>query len=236
MQIEHSEFQDQLVRGLVHRMNNILTLFNGYLGLVLQNKELDKPSRDALLRITEGACAAVDLMDRTHSLVRPSTVIWREVDLGELLRLLRPSFQNMCGPDTQMDLICPAELPCIWADRGRLRTAIMEVVRNACDATLGGGHVRIEVRPEAPGPLTPAPQLFKWILITVTDDGPGIPKDLQEKVFSPFFSTKKVQDAAGLGLSVTLGFVQQHGGVVRLESQPGKTVVQLRLPCRSEFA
>src|SRR5438874_1259487 len=79
MQIEHSEFQDQLVRGLAHRMNNILTLFHGYLGLLLDNKKLDKPTLDGLAKIQNGARAASDLMDRTHSLVRPSSAVWREL-------------------------------------------------------------------------------------------------------------------------------------------------------------
>ena len=83
MQIEHSEFQDQLVRGLAHRMNNILTLFHGYLGLLLDNKQLDPATVEGLNRIKEGAKAASELMDRTHSLVRPSAVVWREINLGD---------------------------------------------------------------------------------------------------------------------------------------------------------
>ena len=55
MQIEHSEFQDQLVRGLAHRMNNILTLFHGYLGLLMDNQKLDKETRDGLSKIKDGA-------------------------------------------------------------------------------------------------------------------------------------------------------------------------------------
>ena len=72
MQIEYSEFQDELVRGLAHRMNNILTLFQGYLGLLLDNEKLDKPTLEGLAKIQAGARAASDLMDRTHALVRLS--------------------------------------------------------------------------------------------------------------------------------------------------------------------
>src|SRR6478752_4020024 len=62
MQIEHSEFQDQLVRGLAHRMNNILTLFHGYLGLLMDNQKLDKETREGLAKIKEGARAASEIV------------------------------------------------------------------------------------------------------------------------------------------------------------------------------
>src|SRR5258707_15848070 len=111
MQIEHSEFQDQLVRGLAHRMNNILTLFHGYLGLLMDNQKLDKETREGLAKIKEGARAASELMDRTHSLVRPPAVVWREILLHDFLHMLLPSFESLCGPKTNVILDCPDVLP-----------------------------------------------------------------------------------------------------------------------------
>jgi signal transduction histidine kinase len=238
MQIVHSEFQDQLVRGLAHRMNNILTLFHGYLGLLLDNQKLDKDTLEGLGRIKDGARAATELMDRTHSLVRPSTVVWREVDLAEMVRILRPVFESMCGPKTKLQLRCPNDLPHIWADMGRVKTAIVEIVRNACEATFaGGGTVTIDLRADEPAPPpSAAQQSISWVSLMVTDTGPGIPEEVMDKVFTPFFSTKKKQNAAGLGLTVALGFVQQHSGIVRLQSQPGLTKCQVLLPSRSDRA
>jgi signal transduction histidine kinase len=234
MQIEHSEFQDQLVRGLAHRMNNILTLFHGYLGLLLDNKQLDRRTIEGLHRIKEGAKAASELMDRTHALVRPSAVVWREIDLAEFLRLLRPGFERMCGPKTTLHVDCPDEVPRIWGDMSRVKTAITELVRNACEATADGGQVRIAVRSEhAPVTSGSATQPIQWLSIVVSDDGPGIPRNMTERVFAPFFTSKKKQNNAGLGLTVALGFVQQLGGVMRLRSAPGETAFQILLPARS---
>jgi signal transduction histidine kinase len=234
MQIEHSEFQDQLVRGLAHRMNNILTLFHGYLGLLLDNKQLDRRTIEGLHRIKEGAKAASELMDRTHALVRPSAVVWREIDLAEFLRLLRPGFERMCGTKTKLHLDCPDQVPRIWGDMSRVKTAITELVRNACEATADGGNVRVVVRPEHAAALPgSATQPIHWLSIVVGDDGPGIPKSMSERVFAPFFTSKKKQNNAGLGLTVALGFVQQLGGVIRLRSEPGETTFQILLPARS---
>lgn len=235
MQIEHTEFQDQLVRGLAHRMNNILTLFHGYLGLLIDNKDLDRATLDGLAKIRDGAKAATELMDRTHSLVRPSTLVWREIDLGVLVSMLRTNFDTFRGAKVNLEIDCSDDLPLVWADMGRLKTAIVEIVRNACDATAAGGNVRIEIRADDPTPSpSAAAQPLRWVSMKVIDNGPGIPPEMIDKVFAPFFSTKKKQNATGLGLTVALGSIQQLGGLIRLESVPGNTVVQLMLPSRSD--
>jgi signal transduction histidine kinase len=237
MQIEHSDFQDQLVRGLAHRMNNILTLFHGYLGLLLDNKKLDKTTLEGLAKIQDGARAASDLMDRTHSLVRPSSAVWRELDLSELLLRLRPTLVHMAGPKVKIQLRCLEDTPKIWADFGRIKTAIVEVIRNAIEATGRSGTVSIELQSDVEGPKpTPAKQAIRWLSLAVTDDGPGIPKDAEEKIFAPFYTAKKKGNSTGLGLTVALGFVQQHGGVIRVSSKPGKTTFNILLPARSEPA
>jgi len=66
--------------------------------------------------------------------------------------------------------------------------------------------------------------------VSVSADGPGVPDELRERSFTPLFSTKKKQNAAGLGLTVALSFVQQHGGNLEFEAEPGKTMFDLRLP------
>ena len=233
MQIVHSEFQDQLVRGLTHRMNNILTLFHGYLGLLLDDKKLDRTTLDGLSKIKEGARAASELMDRTHSLARPSSLVWRTIKLADFLWMLKPGFDLLCGPRTRIEFDIAEALPPIWADATRIKTAIVEVVRNAIEATAAGGLVTVALHP-TPVPLgatsaKPLPRL----LLTVTDNGRGIPEDIGEKVFQPFFTTKKKPDAAGLGLSVALEFVQQIGGTLRFASEPGRTEFQLLLPTQS---
>ena len=232
MQIEPTEFQEQLVGGLAHRMNNILTLFHGYLGLLLDNKKLDRATQEGLTKIKDGARAASELMDRTHSLVRASAVVSREVDLGEFLQLLRPGFDAFRQPRTTIELNCPAGLPKIWADMGKLRVAIAELVRNACEAIgTTGGTVQIELQGDAAAPVqAKAGQPIRWVSLTITDNGPGIPFEISEKIFTPFFTMKKKQNAAGLGLTLALGFVQQLGGVIRLQSEPGRTAVQMLLP------
>jgi signal transduction histidine kinase len=226
MQLTHSDFQDQLVRGLSHRMNNILTLFHGYLGLLLENQQLDRNTQEGLAKIKQGASQAAELMDRTQALVRPSTTVWRTIDMGEYLRFLRPGFDAFRGPKTTIELEIADDAPRVQGDAARIKAALVELVKNACEATfVNGGTVHISLRGETlPG------QCGTWAVFTVKDDGSGIPEELKDKIFTPFFSTKKKQNAAGLGLTMTASFAQLHKGAVRVESENGFTVAEMRLP------
>lgn len=239
MHIEQSDFHDQLVRGLTHKMNNILSLFHGYLGLLMEDKKLDASTIAGLARIKEGARAASELMDRTKVLARPPSVVWREVNVAELFAMLRRDFETIADGRVQVEIHIPDELPHIWADTSRLKTSITEVVRNACEASEAGGTIKIEVHSETQASSIPtaagkAAQPISWISVDVIDNGGGIPPELHEKVFHPFFSTKHKQNAMGLGLTVAVGLLQQLGGGIRFESQPGLTCFHLLLPSRSQ--
>ena len=238
MHIDQSDFHDQLVRGLTHKMNNILSLFHGYIGLLMDDKKLDPATAAGLARIKEGALAASDLMDRTKVLARPSSVVWREVKAAELLNSMRSSFETIADGRLKLEIDVPDDLPSIWADTTRLKTAITEIVRNGCEASPPSGTVKILVRAESQTSTTPsaagkAAQPITWISIEVTDNGGGIPLELEEKIFHPFFTTKHKKNATGLGLTVALGLVQQLGGGIRFQSQPGLTTFRLLLPSRT---
>src|SRR5215210_6704174 len=106
MQIEHSDFNDQLVRGLSHKMNNILSLFHGYISILLADETLDPKTGAGLARIKEGALAASELMDRTRALARPTSVVWRQVVLDEFLLSLRPAFESFCARGVSVETVC----------------------------------------------------------------------------------------------------------------------------------
>ena len=217
-------------------MNNILGLFHGYLSLLLDDKDLNAATLSGLARIKEGAGAASELMDRMSSLARPSSLIWREINLGDFLHTLQPSLESYLRQNSTLKILCPDNVPCIWADTSHLRVATQEIVRNACEASPAGGVITLAAAAESPAPhgLSNAAQPITWISLTVTDHGAGIPPHLVERVFNPFFTTKQQQNSAGLGLTVALGLVQRMGGVIRIDSKPGNTAVRLLLPSRSE--
>jgi signal transduction histidine kinase len=222
MRIEQSEFHDQLVRGLTHKMNNILSLFHGYLGLLIDDKKLDRDTMAGLLRIRDSA---------------DSSSQWRQIAPDEFLRSLLPSLNLFADRGVRIEVDCDPDIAPLWADNTRLRVALKEIVKNACEASPAKGTVIISVKPHARGVRTKGRVAntppITWTAITVADTGKGIPRDLNEKIFQPFFSTKSKLDSMGLGLSVALGLIQQLGGAIRFQSRPGKTHVKILLPSRA---
>lgn len=113
------------------------------------------------------------------------------------------------------------QLPPLHADDGQLRQVLIALLMNALDATPAGGHVEIETRCDG----------NRTVILTVADDGAGIPPEHLEKVFSPFFTTKPVGQGTGLGLAICHGIVAAHGGEIRVDSEAGRgTRMSLALP------
>ena len=234
MQLVFSEFQDQLVRGLAHRMNNILSLFHGYLGLLMDEQKLNPAMKEGLTRIREGASEATDLMERINAISRPASCTPRATDPADFFRQLAPALERLRTPKIEVTVECPSGLPHVWVDSSRMKLAILELVRNACEAAAARVVVRVtssegEVQPEL-FPTTGEPRSGQWLQIEVIDDGPGVPIAQAGRIFEPFFSTKKRNQASGLGLAVALGCAQQFGGTVQHRGRKGETIFEISLP------
>ena len=107
-------------------------------------------------------------------------------------------------------------------DEGQIKQVLMNILMNAGQSMEEGGQIVIRTSVDGPG---------KIVAITITDAGPGISEKNLDKIFDPFFTTKKEGRGTGLGLSVSYGIIQQHGGDIEVESAPGKgTTFNIILP------
>ena len=123
------------------------------------------------------------------------------------------------GKSVEVSLQLPADLPCAHGVGAELNQVWMNLIDNALDAAPAGGHVSISAVRE-----------LDRIVVSIVDDGPGVPPDIQGKIFDPFFTTKGVGKGTGLGLDIVRRLLQQHEGDIALESVPGRTEFQVRLP------
>jgi signal transduction histidine kinase len=124
------------------------------------------------------------------------------------------------GPSVEVRMDLPLDLPRIEAHGGELGQVWTNLVHNALDAMEGSGILGIEARPAPEG-----------ILVRISDTGPGIPDSIRPHIFDPFFTTKPEGRGTGLGLAITWGIVvHQHRGGIRVESRPGRTVMEVTLP------
>jgi signal transduction histidine kinase/CheY-like chemotaxis protein len=240
-QAQKMEAIGQLTGGVAHDFNNILTVITGTIE-ILGEAVKDNPY---LAQITNmiGAAAArgADLTQHLLAFARRQPLQPRSVDVNALVieaaRLLRPTLgehieiESMLAHDSAPALIDPSQLS----------TAILNLALNARDAMPNGGKLTLETRnvvlDENYAGMNSEVNPGSYILIAVSDSGPGIPASLLEKVFEPFYTTKDVGKGSGLGLSMVYGFVKQSNGHIRIYSEEGHgTTVKLYLPQAAELA
>jgi two-component system NtrC family sensor kinase len=112
----------------------------------------------------------------------------------------------------------------VTASPNQLKQIFLNLIANARQAMPNGGTVRVDVRQDG-----------DWVTATVSDDGPGIEAAVLERIFEPFFTTKRATGGTGLGLSVSLGIAEAHGGSLTASSEPGRgATFTLRLPITTE--
>lgn len=224
----------RLTGGIAHDFNNLLTVVSGNLQLAA----LQCPRQPAVKRLLAQAQRAVDsaadLTGKLLSFARRQHLQPQRVDLEALLTDLVELLKRTLGSSIAIALRVAAGLPVLFIDRAQLEAALLNLALNARDALHAGGQILIEARALELAPEEARREDLRpgqFLALSVTDNGSGIPAELLEHVFEPFFSTKPAGEGNGLGLSMVYGFARQSGGNVRVESEPGKgTRIELLLP------
>jgi signal transduction histidine kinase len=219
----------RLSGAIAHDFNNILETIVGFAALLREHPDERVAVRDGADTILRAATRAADLTRQLQAFGHTGRVEYRAVALNgiveDVVSLLPPAVVARIRIELDLD---PA-LPAVWGDPGQLQQVVLNLVVNASDAMPEGGAVRLRTRglravrplPVVDGALPPT----NYVLLRVSDTGPGIPPDVVPHVFEPFYSTKaKGGDSRhqGLGLSVVYGVVRQHAGGVRVRSRPGR--------------
>jgi PAS domain S-box-containing protein len=215
-----------LAGGIAHDFNNILASILGFSQLAMDNIPEDSEPFDNIREIFKAGLRARDLVRRILSFSRRTEdrkepVLIRTV-IEEVLKLMRASLPSTIGiaTDLQSDDL-------IMADAGRMHQILMNLCTNAGQAMQPeGGLLQVALRTVEltdddtaahPG-CSPGPH----IELVVRDNGPGIAPDIMDRIFNPFFTTKKQGEGTGLGLSVVHGIVGNHAGFIRVCSKAGR--------------
>ncbi len=223
-QMQRLEAVGQLTSGIAHDFNNLLMVVLGNIDLVLRT--VDDPKLRRRLEATRlaaerGAALTRQLLafSRRQRLEPRSTDLART--LSGMMDLLQSSLGGAITVETRVDEgLWPA-----LVDRTQIELVILNLAINARDAMEGRGGLTFElanISVTEPPARAEEPLPGDYVAIHISDTGPGIPSELLAKVFEPFFTTKEVGKGSGLGLSQVLGFVQQSGGGVRIDSRSGQ--------------
>jgi PAS domain S-box-containing protein len=216
----------RLIGGVAHDFNNLLAVCSNGLQLLERNVTTEQrvSIRSAMRRaVARGAGLTHQLLAFT----RRQALNPEPIDLAAHLKGMREMLERSLQGDTRVEMDFEAELWPVEIDAGEFELAMLNLFANARDAMPGGGTIRIDVRnlKEAAddGPPTDLVQL------SVTDTGSGMPPEVLEHVFEPYFTTKEIGKGTGLGLPQVFGFSQQSGGRLEIDSrvQAGTTVTLL---------
>jgi signal transduction histidine kinase len=235
LQAQKLEAIARLAGGVAHDFNNALTVIR----LSVQLIKLRLPADDRLLeyvrQIEEAGERAAALTEQLLSFSQRDDVDARPVDLNQLIRGLLPMVQHILGE--QITLVTPLEdgLWPVRLDPTRWDQVIFQLATHARDAMPDGGTLRIEtanveVAPSEAG-SHPDVEAGSYVLLSVSDTGPGLDPDVQARLFEPFFSTSGRARGSGLGLAMAYGIVRQNGGQIRVSSEPDEgTTFRIYLP------
>jgi signal transduction histidine kinase len=235
-QAQKMEAVGQLTGGVAHDFNNLLTVIIGSLAM-LQRRLAEGSARDVRLveNALEGARRAAALTHRLLAFSRQQPLDPKPLDLNRLVAGMSELLQRTLGEQIEIETVLAGGLWRATADPNELENAILNLAVNARDAMPEGGKLTVETAntalDEAYAASRQEVKPGQYVLISVSDTGAGMPRELLGRVFEPFFTTKPVGKGTGLGLSQVYGFIRQSGGHVAIYSEPGEgTTVKLYLP------
>ncbi|MPL90528.1 Adaptive-response sensory-kinase SasA [bioreactor metagenome] len=212
----------QLAGGVAHDFNNLLTAISGHCDLLMLRHDKGDPDYADLDQISQNANRAASLVGQLLAFSRKQTMNPRIIDLRDTLSDLTHLLNRLVGEKVVLRLSHDPDLKPIRADKRQLEQVIMNLVVNARDAMPGGGEIRIETEN-----VTLTEDLKRdratvakgdWVVVRVIDEGVGIAADKLQKIFEPFYTTKRTGEGTGLGLSTAYGIVKQTGGYIFCDS------------------
>lgn len=241
-QLRHAQKMEAvgtLAGGIAHDFNNLLNVIMGYGNLVKDKLEPGSPFKEHMNEVLTAADKAVSLTRRLLAFSRKQAVEVRPVDIDDLILGLRKLLVRLIGEDIEFNLDLADRPLMVMADAGQIEQVLINLATNARDALPNGGSFTIGTRLQelddgyvvVNGFARPG----RYALITCADTGHGMDAETQRKIFEPFFTTKGIGEGTGLGLAISYGIIQQHGGYIKVDSEPDRgTIFRIYLPLLEE--
>jgi PAS domain S-box-containing protein len=208
-----------LAGGIAHDFNNLMTAVGGHAELLLRDADDGRVRRRAVA-IRDAADRAADLTRQLLAFSRRQVLELRELDLRDAVASALDLIRPLLGDAVRLETSLPDDPVTVRADPRQLEHVLLSLAANACDAMPERGVRRHSVGSEA-----------DTAVLAVADTGHGMSDAVREQIFEPFFSTKGLAAATGLGLATVHGIVHQSGGSIDVVSKPGEgSAFTIRLP------
>ena len=210
-----------LSAGVAHEVNTPLTGISSYVQML--QRKVDEGSEVATIldKVEKQAFRASRIINSLLSFSRQGASDRMTLDMNQLVQeSLSLVESQMKYPNVRINTDLSTDIGAIIGDKTKLQQVIINLLLNARDSLKDGGVITVKTENEE-----------LMVTCSISDDGTGIPVEIQPKVFDPFFTTKKIGQGTGLGLSVSYGIIQEHQGEIDLKSEPGKgTTFKIKIP------
>jgi PAS domain S-box-containing protein len=213
-QVEKLSGLGTMISGIAHELNNPLTAIMGNAELLSMNEDVTAREKKSLDVILQESSRAAKVVNNLLAFAREHKPERRTININDAIMeslKLREYILKVNNIDLKLSL-SDTLLPTL-ADPHQLQQVFSNIVNNACDALAVTGGGTLTIRTE---------QNEKNLRVVFEDNGPGIDKENIKRLFDPFFTTKEVGKGTGLGLSIAYGIIEEHGGSIEVESEPGR--------------
>lgn len=227
----------QLAGGIAHDFNNLLTAILGSTDLLLQTHPPSSPDFNELMNVHYSAMRAASLVGQLLSYSRKQSLKPKYLDVNDIFAELKYILVRLLGTKINVQIEHGRNLGFVRVDKTQFDQVLVNLAVNARDAMPDGGTFTVNSRVEK---VTAVPNIGvediipgEYVVIDVTDTGTGIPENVLQRIFEPFFSTKSggVDSGTGLGLAMVYGNIRQTGGYIRVQSEVGTgTTFSIYLP------
>ena len=218
----------QLTGGVAHDFNNLLAAVLGGIHLLERRVSFGEREQKIIDQMRHASEQGAELVRRMMAFARRQELTPASVDPASLCEAVSGLVEHTLGGTIEIDWQCVQRKSNLFVDQSQLELALLNLILNARDAMPGGGMVIVRIgEPDQ----APAEMGKDCLSIRVTDQGAGIPPEHISRITEPFFTTKESGKGTGLGLSMVVGFVQQSGGQLNIDSAMGQgTTVEMILP------
>jgi len=235
LQSQKMEAIGNLAGGVAHDFNNLLTIIQGHAQMLMMKYSENDPDYNDLQQIVNASSRAANLTRQLLLFSRKQAMEFKPIKLNDTISNLLKMLKRLIGENINIVTTLEKSPWTIEADEGNLEQVIVNLSVNARDAMQAGGTLTIQTEnldfTEEDCQSIQYAKAGKFLRLSITDTGYGIPAELLEKVFDPFFTTKEVDKGTGLGLSVVYGIVKKHNGWVNVSSEIDRgTVFNLYFP------
>ncbi|WP_146850261.1 sensor histidine kinase [Brevifollis gellanilyticus] len=220
-------FHQELLRGLTHKLNNLLAVIQGFSSLILMTDDLDANIAENMQHIREASVGVSNLSERVRGAGGCAKLQMQALNLNEYLGVVQTALlEPFTKSNVQLDADVQQSLPAINVDPGKLKDILVEILKNAAEAAAPvGGRAMLKIA--GPGAITPAEQ--RRVDILVSNTGSTITPEKLQQVFRAFYGSK-TSNHLGLGLTISSMLCHQMGVQIGIASENNTTTVWLSCP------